>query len=255
MTSINTIKTHSILGVRIAALSIPAAVQAVSRGGLILAPSAPGLATLFEDPHYAEALLAADINLPDSGLAIGLMRLLGLGVLPRTSGLGFLKALIDEPRFKASGASFWIMPNWASLQKNLQWLQSKGITIHATHTYVAPIYPSKGAFSDEALLRRIKDTKPSYIFVCLGGGIQEKLGYWLKINLPFRPAIICIGAAIGFLSGDQVKIPRWVDQFCLGWMLRCLSQPSRFVPRYIKALRLIYLVFRYRDRSPLFEQQ
>ena len=40
------------------------------------------------------------MNLPDSGLAILLVRVLGLGKLHRTSGLGFLEALLDRPEAK-----------------------------------------------------------------------------------------------------------------------------------------------------------
>ncbi|NBU73442.1 MAG: glycosyltransferase, partial [Bacteroidetes bacterium] len=79
---------------------------------------------------------------------------------------------------------------------------------------------------------------------------QEKLGSWLKLRLSYKPSIVCIGAAIGFLTGDQVKIPAWADHLCLGWLIRCLSNPTRFIPRYLKALRLIYLAARYRDRAP-----
>ena len=34
------------------------------------------------------------------------------------------------------------------------------------------------------------------------------------------PAIHCIGAALGFLTGDQVRIPHWADQWILGWLFR-----------------------------------
>jgi len=66
----------------------------------------------------------------------------------------------------------------------------------------------------------------------------------------YRPGIHCIGAAIGFLSGEQVRIPMWVDYFYLGWLWRSLSAPTRFAPRYWKAKRLIGLMIRYRGKSP-----
>lgn len=242
--------TRPLLGIHLAKLSIPEAVKQASQGGLILAPAAPALAQLPEDPLYAEALQAADINLPDSGLAIALMKFMGLGSLPRTSGLGFLDALTKEPPLRRSGQSFWIMPTDSSLRKNLLWLQKRGIIVTSSHYYVAPLYSSQKSIHDTVLLEKIETTKPPYVIVCLGGGVQEKLGFWLKMNLSYRPAIICIGAAIGFLSGEQVRIPQWADRLCLGWLLRCLSHPSRFIPRYTKAFRLVYLVLRYREQSP-----
>jgi UDP-N-acetyl-D-mannosaminuronic acid transferase (WecB/TagA/CpsF family) len=84
----------------------------------------------------------------------------------------------------------------------------------------------------------------------LGGGTQERLGLYLKRNLTYQPAIHCIGAAMAFLSGDQVHIPRWADALGLGWMFRSVSDPKRYGPRYWDARNLAPLILRYRDRLP-----
>jgi UDP-N-acetyl-D-mannosaminuronic acid transferase (WecB/TagA/CpsF family) len=73
----------------------------------------------------------------------------------------------------------------------------------------------------------------------------------LKRNLDYLPAIHCIGAAIAFLSGDQVHIPEWADRFYLGWLFRCMSSPRRYVPRYFSAPQLVPLLWRYRDQLPV----
>ena len=240
-----------LLGVDLAVLTATKAVEYSEQGGLFLAPSGPGLCDLSTDPHYREALLGSDLNLADSGLAILLMKFLGLGTLPRLSGLGFLDHLLHSDRFiSSSPRTFWIMPNKQSMEKNLHWIQSQGIPVLLQDCYIAPLYPKVGAVEDERLLKIIMERQPSHIFLCTGSGTQEKLGYWLKMNLPYRPMICCIGAAIGFLSGDQVMIPSWADRLCLGWLFRCLSNPRRFIPRYLKATKLIWLVVRYRHSSP-----
>jgi len=59
-----------------------------------------------------------------------------------------------------------------------------------------------------------------------------------------------IGAAIAFLSGDQAHIPFWADRLALGWLVRCLRDPRVFVPRYLRAFKLAYLVVRYDDKPP-----
>lgn len=240
----------NLLGIKISGLSTDEAVERSLQGGLFLAPSGPGLSEIDQDPVYWRALEQADINLPDSGLAIFMLRLLGLGKLPRTSGFGFLKILLIQPTFKKSGSSFWIMPNEASLKKNISWLKAQGVYLSDDFVYLAPVYPRVGIVEDRALLLQLEKSRSSFIFVCVGSGPQEKLGLWLKQNLSYHPAIICIGAAIGFLSGDQVKIPAWADRICIGWLLRCLNDPLRFIPRYVKALRLVYLILRYGDNAP-----
>ena len=238
------------LGIGISEASIPQAVEAALSGGLVLAPSGPGLCDLAWDSDYRRALENSDLNLADSGLAILLARFLGLGKLPRTSGLGFLEALLNRLELKKTGATFWVMPSLDSLQKNLHWLQSRGLDLSEANCYIAPIYPKTGTVCDEALLERIMSLKPQFIFICTGSGTQEKLGLWLKENLSGQPTICCIGAAIGFLSGDQIRIPAWADKMCLGWLLRCLSSPRKFIPRYFAAMRLVSLAIRYRDKPP-----
>jgi UDP-N-acetyl-D-mannosaminuronic acid transferase (WecB/TagA/CpsF family) len=194
--------------------------------------------------------MMADINLADSGLAILLMRVLGLGRLQRTSGLGFLEALLKTSDSKACGATFWVMPDRAAMERNVTWLRSQGLQVSAGNCYIAPIYPKRGEVRDEALLALLQDLKPRFVFICTGSGTQEKLGLWLKENSSEKTTICCIGAAIAFLSGNQARIPAWADRLCLGWFFRCLSDPQKFVPRYFAAMRLVWLAFRYRDKSP-----
>jgi UDP-N-acetyl-D-mannosaminuronic acid transferase (WecB/TagA/CpsF family) len=116
--------------------------------------------------------------------------------------------------------------------------------------YVAPMYGFGKAIHDEVLLETIHRLRPQHVIVTIGGGTQEKLGLYLKRNLSYLPAIHCIGAAIAFLSGDQVHIPEWADAFYLGWLFRSISEPRRYIPRYWDARKLFPLMARYRDRLP-----
>lgn len=218
--------------------------------GLVLAPSGPGLARIDKDPFYMKSLQNADFNLSDSGLAIFLMQYFGLGRLQRLSGLGFLEFLLNDPIFKYPETSLWVMPSEECCLKSAAWFTSQNIKVPADFYYVAPMYARIGPVEDKNLLEILEKKKPQYVFVCVGSGPQEKLGFWLKRKLSYKPAIICIGAAIGFLNGDQTRIPLWADNLCLGWLLRCFNNPLLFVPRYLQAFRLVYLVFRYRDRAP-----
>jgi len=91
---------------------------------------------------------------------------------------------------------------------------------------------------------------PGHVIIGIGGGVQEKLGLFLKENSRTKPAIHCIGAALAFLTGDQAPIPMWADRLYLGWLLRLLRQPRVFGPRYVSAARLPLLIFRYRETLP-----
>jgi len=238
-----------ILGINFFAGSAEAAVQIGLRGGLVVVPAAPALVELQSNEHYREAVFNADLAITDSGLMVLLWQILSGKRIPRVSGLKYLKLLHEMKALQPREAVLWIMPNAAARDQNLAWLRSQGYDFTENDCYLAPHY-SSGRIQDDVLVRMAAQRKPKHIVVCLGGGTQERLGMMLKRECDFRPSIHCIGAAIGFLTGNQVRIPPWADRFFLGWLFRCCSEPGKFVPRYWKACQLVPLMFRYRENPP-----
>jgi UDP-N-acetyl-D-mannosaminuronic acid transferase (WecB/TagA/CpsF family) len=239
-----------VLGVPLAALTVEQAVERGLRGGLVLAPSGPGLCDLADDPDYRDALLGSDLNLTDSSFVLLVRLLRGHPLGARTSGLRYLDELLRQLAERAPEETYWVMPSRASMASNRQWLNEQGHTIGEHDCYVAPVYSRRGKIEDPELLEILESRKPRHVFLCVGSGVQEKLGLYLKRNLSYEPGIHCIGAAIAFLSGDQARIPLWADRLALGWLVRCVRNPRVFVPRYLRAFKLAYLVLRYDDRSP-----
>jgi exopolysaccharide biosynthesis WecB/TagA/CpsF family protein len=240
---------RQILGIQFFSGSAGHAVDLVQDGGLLVVPAAPALKNLREDTAYREALLGADVAIADSGLMVVTWNLIEKDHVRRLSGLKYLKELLTRPDLKKPGRSYWIMATPSSAASNLAWLREQNIEVLPEDVYVAPIYGA--VIEDDVLLERIRRRRPSHIIVTLGGGTQERLGLYLKRNLAPLPAIHCIGAAIAFLSGDQVRIPKWADRLCLGWLFRCISEPRRFVPRYWSARKLVGLMLRYRAALPV----
>lgn len=218
-------------------------------GGLILAPSGPGLSELGKNQHYDRALDEADINLIDSGYLALLWNKQTGQKLKRHSGLKFIEALISQSGFKSNSAQLWVMPNKRQVVTTQQYLQREGIELKDGNFYEAPFYQNE-LVTDEALLKQIKQQRPSYVILAIAGGKQEILGNWLIRNLDYKPAIICIGAAIAFLSGEQASIPTWADRLYLGWLFRIFQDPKTFLPRYWKARKLKKLVCQYGENSP-----
>ena len=238
-----------ILGVKFFVGDAASAVQAGSRGGLVVAPAAPALLDLGRDRAYREALLEADLAITDSGFLVLLWNLMAADSIRRVSGLEYLRLLLATPEFREHRSTLWVMPSVRSRDRNLRWLRKAGYVFEVTDCYLAPKY-QRDLVEDPDLLKLLNERRPKHVIICVGGGIQEKLGLYLKRNCSPVVAIHCIGAAIGFLSGDQVRIPTWADQKVLGWLFRCLSDPKRFVPRYTRALGLASMLWRYRSRLP-----
>ena len=144
------------------------------------------------------------------------------------------------------------MPDQKQAEANIAWLKNLQFKNCKKDLYLAPQYPSV-ELVDHSLLSQIEENRPSSVFIQVGGGVQERLGLYLKENLSYLPSIYCTGAALAFLSGQQARIPKWVDKLYLGWLLRCMHSPTIFFPRYIKAFRLISLLAKYKEEAPEFE--
>jgi N-acetylglucosaminyldiphosphoundecaprenol N-acetyl-beta-D-mannosaminyltransferase len=243
-----TAQFRQILGIQFFVGNADEAIARISGGGLLVVPAAPALKNLAADPAYREALQSADLVITDSAFMVLIWNRLKRDSIPRVSGLKYLCSLLKQRDFHAPGGSFWIMASEESAQRNCSWLRRQGIELAAADRYIAPRYGE--TVLDPVLLQRINEQRPRHIVVSIGGGKQERLGLYLRSQLSYSPSIHCIGAAIAFLSGDQVQIPRWADRMYLGWLFRCLSDPRRYMPRYWDARKLLSLMLRYGSSLP-----
>ena len=220
----------------------------MKNGGLLVVPAAPALKNLPHDAAYREALLEADLVITDSAFMVLIWNYLQHDSIRRVSGLEYLSALLKQESFCEPQSSFWIMANRRSAQINCAWLRRRGINLSPEDIYMAPLYGK--TVHDPVLLERIRERRPKHIVVTIGGGTQERLGLYLRHELGYSPSIHCVGAAIAFLSGDQVHIPLWADRMYLGWLLRCLSDPRQYLPRYWEARKLFSLMLRHGSSLP-----
>lgn len=239
---------RSILGIKFFVGDAVQAVQRMNDGGLLVVPAAPALKNLPHDDGYREALLEADLVITDSAFMVLAWNYLQHDSIRRLSGLEYLQALLKHESFCDPHQSFWIMANEDSAETNCAWLRKRGINLTPDDVYMAPLYGK--SIHDPVLLERIRQRHPKHVVVTLGGGTQERLGLYLRQKLDYSPSIHCVGAAIAFLSGDQVHIPGWADKMYLGWLLRCLSDPKQYLPRYWGARKLFALMARHGSSLP-----
>lgn len=239
---------QTILGINFFVGTLDGLLTRTQQGGLVVVPAAPALAELKSNPDYRASLEQADLAIVDSSFLVILWFMRKGQLLRRISGLQYMRGLVGDPAFRRQGATFWVMPSTDDAVTNVAWLGRQGIVVPEEDIYVAPHY-RRGCIEDEELLRRIEARRPAYVVINVGGGTQEILGRYLAAHLNYVPAIICTGAAIAFLSGRQVNIHPWVDRLMVAWLVRCLSDSRRFVPRYLKGFGLIWLLMRYAERS------
>jgi UDP-N-acetyl-D-mannosaminuronic acid transferase (WecB/TagA/CpsF family) len=242
-------KFRTILGVRFYISDLEGLLDLVPGGGLIVVPSAPVMVRLVDDPAHREAMENADFAITDSGYMV-LLWLLRTGErIRRISGLRLLRALIGRKDYRGRGETFWVMPSAGDSEANLAWLRRRGFDVADEDAYVAPVYPRDGPVSDDRLVELIGARKPRLIVLALSGGVQERLGWELRRRLAYKPAILCVGGAIAFLSGRQARIPVWADRLAIGWILRFLHSPRSFAAKVKGVRRLAPLLWKYGPRS------
>jgi N-acetylglucosaminyldiphosphoundecaprenol N-acetyl-beta-D-mannosaminyltransferase len=236
--------TIDILGINFFNGNVYAVVRQLKKGGLLVVPAAPALSNIKKDVSYYNSLLTADIVIADSGYMALIWNLFHKKKINRISGLKFLMEFLNDKEVKTNSEVLLVNPNKIEADANLAYLSKLGFNAEGHTSYLAPLY-TETSIEDEVLLNIINEKRPKYIIINLGGGTQEKLGAYLKQHLSYSPGIICTGAAISFLTGQQAKIPVWADKLYMGWFYRCAENPKLYIPRYFKAFKLAIFIFRY----------
>src|SRR5947207_12499847 len=241
--------TEQILGIKFFNGQVDCAIDFISEhGGFLVAPSGTCFARLQRDEVYRRAVINADIAIPDSGAMVLLWKLFCNRKVSRISGLKYLRSLSAKLFSEKTRDVLWVVPNGRAQKNIARWLHQNDFPFSEEDFYVAPMYDATA--EDRELCERIENRQPRHVIVGIGSGPQEKLGYYLREHLNYRPAIHCVGAALGFLTGEQVKIRAWADRFYLGWLFRLITNPVRFLPRLWRATELPWLIFRYRENLP-----
>jgi exopolysaccharide biosynthesis WecB/TagA/CpsF family protein len=242
-------KLEQILGVSFFNGSVKDALEYISRkGGYTVVPAAPALANIQRDSDYRRALVESDLAIADSGLMTLLWRIIRGRKVTRISGLQYLKNFFSDAALHDRGRLFLVLPSEIAREKALRLLHAKSFQIGEANTYIAPMYGFD--VIDELLVSILKASRPDHVIIGIGGGVQEKLGLYLREHIGYRPTIHCVGAALGFLSGDQKPIPKWADRLYLGWFLRLCRQPKLLGRRFLRAFELPGLIWRYGKELP-----
>lgn len=207
------------------------------KGGVLVAPAASALANIDTDKQYYSSLKNSKIAILDSGFFCILLRIFRFQKVKKLSGFLFLKTFLDN--FKNQQKILFIDPSRKSNILNKKFLKSKKIINFKT--YIAPNYNKK--FFDLKLLNLINNYKPKYIVINIGGGSQEPLAIYINKNIKYNASIMCTGAALAFMTGEQAPINKFIDKVYLGWLTRIIWNPKLYLGRILKSFKIIKFFF------------
>jgi exopolysaccharide biosynthesis WecB/TagA/CpsF family protein len=99
-------------------------------------------------------------------------------------------------------------------------------------THEAPPGMTEDPASLEAFLSELRAARPDLLFLAMGAPRQERFATSHDLA---AGVVICVGAALDFVSGQRKRAPRAWQVLRLEWLHRIIQEPRRLGPRYLDA--------------------
>ena len=211
----------------------------IKKRGYLVMPAASSLANIDKDKEYKIALEKCTAALLDSGFFCIILLIKKFKFVEKFSGYKFINQFLKDNSMKYKKI-LSLDPSTKSSKINNKFLKSKKFKF--IKNYACPKY-SVTRVKDINLLKIINKYKPDIIISNIGGGIQERLAFYISQNIK-NQIIICSGAAISFFTGEQARITPIVDWLYLGWLKRFFFDPLKFYKRIYNSIYLFNKVNR-----------
>ena len=83
---------------------------------------------------------------------------------------------------------------------------------------------------DRAIVERINETKPDFVWVGLGAPKQEK---WMAAHQgKIDGLMLGVGAGFDYYAENIKRAPMWMQKHNLEWVYRLVQDPKRLFKRY-----------------------
>ncbi|ETX11201.1 UDP-phosphate galactose phosphotransferase [Roseivivax halodurans JCM 10272] len=179
------------------------------------------------DTAYADALVTADMVLPD-GIGIDVAaRLQGLSLAENLNGTDFTPRLMA--RAASKGLSVFLLggrPGVAEEAAKRLCLDHPGLRVVGTRDGY------DGMANEAAAIAEINAAHPDILLVALGVPKQDR---WLAENAHLLdvPITMGVGALLDFLAGRVARAPLAVRRAKCEWIWRLAMEPRRMAGRYL----------------------
>ena len=196
--------------------------------GYVVTPNVDHLIRYHEDASFRKLYESASFVLLDSRFVSHLFRIFKGMRLPVCTGSDLSAALLADV---ANSSDRVIFVGGSAEQAGY---------LAGTYqlTNVRHFNPPMGFIADpasvEECLRFIEAESPfRFCFLALGSPQQERIANALRQRGVARGLALCVGASLNFLSGAEIRAPRWLQSLGLEWAFRLLQNPRRMASRYL----------------------
>lgn len=182
-----------------------------------------------EDPAFRSAYARAELVTADGAPVAALARRQSPGIT-RTTGADLVHPLCREAALRGVPVALFGSSR-ETLTRTADILCRDYPTLRITHIEAPPygFVPTSDAAA--AAADRIAASGARLVFVALGAPKQELFAAAMVDRTP-ELGFVCIGAALDFIAGTQVRAPILFQKTGMEWLWRLASNPSRMMYRY-----------------------
>lgn len=228
------IPTCNIMGVDIAAINMRWLLEYTDKnikelsGDYMCVSNVHTTVTSYEEPNYCAIQNGGIMAIPDGGPLSTVGRKRGFKDMSRTTGPSYMGEIFSISAKKGYRHYFYGSTE-QTLEKLYQKLNEQYPGIQVAGMYSPPFRPMTGE-EDAAIIEKINETEPDFVWVGLGAPKQEK---WMAAHQgAVKGFMVGVGAGFDYFAGNIERAPRWMQKSNLEWVYRLLQDPRRLFNRY-----------------------
>lgn len=211
------------------AVAAPIAFARTGRGFCFFTLNLDHMVKRRDDPSFRAAYEKANLVSAD-GAPVAWLARKQMPDIERTTGADLVKPLaIEAARYGVKIAFFGTTD--AVLTASAEALRAIAPGLEIAHLESPPLGFDPTSAAAEAACQRIADSGARIVFVALGAPKQELFAARMSEKFP-QLGFICIGAALDFIAGAQVRAPKIFQILGLEWFWRLATNPKRMAKRY-----------------------
>lgn len=237
MSGLPLVHTFDVLGVRVSAISLPAAVDyfeaaiASNSRTYVCVTGVHGVMECQSDDILRDIHNRAGLVTPDGMPLVWLGRHAGNGEMSRVYGPDLMLAVCA--RSVTTGYRHFFYGGKEGVATRLaQRLTARFPGLQVAGSYTPPFEPLD-ASQEEDLFRQVEASRPDVFWVGLSTPKQERFMASMVGRLSV-PIMAGVGAAFDFHAGLKRQAPVWIQRSGLEWLFRMAMEPRRLTGRYLK---------------------
>ncbi|MDE6621914.1 MAG: WecB/TagA/CpsF family glycosyltransferase [Lachnospiraceae bacterium] len=223
----------------------------VLRGDYICVSNVHTTVMSYENTEYRTIQNSAAMALPDGAPLSHYSRSVGFKAAERVTGPDLMVEL-----FRMSGEKGYRHFFYGSTQKTLDDMRAalqRDYPEMVIAGMYSPPFRSLTEEEDKAIIERINDAGPDFIWVGLGAPKQELWMYEHRGKL--NAVAVGVGAGFDYVAGNIKRAPKLMQVLCLEWLYRLMQDPGRLWKRYVTTnVRFVRYILREKRNHGRYEK-